>query len=50
MDSAAVGLLLMHGIRIFICTNVKTIDPELKKLSLSTLLMAVLFAAMIIIG
>ena len=43
-------LLIMHGIRIFTCSNVKTIDPELKKLSLSTLLMAVLFGAMIIIG
>ena len=43
-------LLLMHGIRIFICTNVKTIDPELKKLSLSTLLMSVLFGLCVVLG
>ena len=43
-------LLIMHGIRIFTCSNVKTIDPELKKLSLSTLLMAVLFGLCVVFG
>lgn len=43
-------LLIMHGIRIFTCSNVKTIDPELKKLSLSTLLMAVLFGLCVVLG
>ena len=42
------NLLIMHGIRIFTCKDIKTIDPELKKLSLSTLLMSILFSLGII--
>ena len=41
-------LLLAHAIRVFTAADVKTIDPELKKLSITTLLMSVLFAAAII--
>ena len=38
-------LLIAHGIRVFRASDVKTLDPELKKLSLTTLLMSVLYAA-----
>ena len=43
-----VALLLAHGIRIFRAADVKTLDPELKKLSLTTLLMSVLYAAAVL--
>lgn len=36
-------MLLAHGFSIFNCTNLKTIDPELKRLSLTTLWMAIMF-------
>ena len=39
------ALLIAHGIRVFKADDVKTLDPELKKLSLTTLLMSVLYAA-----
>lgn len=41
-------LLIMHGLRVLRATDVKTLDPELKKLSLTTLLMSVLYVAAII--
>lgn len=41
-------LLLVHGIKVFRIDDVKKLDPELKKLSLTTLLMSVLFAIAII--
>lgn len=37
-------LLLLHGLKVFRADDVKKLDPELKKLSLTTLLMSVLFA------
>lgn len=43
-----VALLLAHGIRVFRTADVKTLDPELKKLSLTTLLMSVLYAAAVL--
>ena len=43
-----VALLLAHGIRVFRAADVKTLDPELKKLSLTTLLMSVLYAAAVL--
>ena len=36
-------LLIAHGLRVFRASDVKTLDPELKKLSLTTLLMSVLY-------
>ena len=42
-------LLLAHGIRVFKADDVKTLDPELKKLSLTTLLMSVLYAAALLV-
>ena len=44
-----VALLLAHGLRVFRAADVKTLDPELKKLSLTTLLMSVLYAAAVLI-
>ena len=41
-------LLIMHGLRVLRATDVKTLDPELKKLSLTTLLMSVLYVTAII--
>lgn len=41
-------LLIAHGIRVFKAKDVKTLDPELKKLSLTTLLMSVLYVAAIL--
>lgn len=38
-----VVLLMAHGIRVFKAEDVKTLDPELKRLSLTTLLMSVLY-------
>lgn len=43
-----VVLLLAHGIRVFRAADVKTLDPELKKLSLTTLLMSVLYATAVL--
>ncbi len=43
------ALLLVHGIRVFRAADVKTLDPELKKLSLTTLLMSVLYAAAVLV-
>lgn len=42
-------LLIAHGIRVFKAQDVKTLDPELKKLSLTTLLMSVLYAAALLV-
>lgn len=44
-----VVLLMAHGIRVLRATDVKTLDPELKKLSLTTLLMSLLYAAALIV-
>lgn len=43
------ALLLAHARRVFSATDVKTLDPELKKLSLTTLLMSVLYAAAVLV-
>ncbi|MBO7495569.1 MAG: 1,4-dihydroxy-2-naphthoate octaprenyltransferase [Salinivirgaceae bacterium] len=37
-------LLIAHGVRVFRTADVKTLDPELKKLSLTTLLMSIMYA------
>jgi len=37
-------LLLNHGMHIYNCKNLKAIDPELKKLSLSTFWLSFMFA------
>lgn len=37
-------LLINHGIKIYNCKNLKTIDPELKNLSLSTFWLVLMFA------
>ncbi|MBR2194804.1 MAG: 1,4-dihydroxy-2-naphthoate octaprenyltransferase [Salinivirgaceae bacterium] len=41
-------LLIMHSLRVLRASDVKTLDPELKKLSLTTLLMSVLYVVAII--
>ena len=38
-------LLLAHAVRVFMANDIKKLDPELKKLSLTTLLMSILYAA-----
>lgn len=43
------ALLVAHGIRVLRCADVKTLDPELKKLSLTTFLMSILFAVAIVL-
>ncbi len=43
-----VVLLILHSLRVLRATDVKTLDPELKKLSLTTLLMSVLYVVAII--
>ena len=43
------SLLMAHGIRVFRAADVKTLDPELKKLSLTTLLMSVLYAVAVML-
>lgn len=42
------ALLWEHALRVYKATDVKTIDPELKKLSLTTLLMSVLYVIAIL--
>ena len=41
-------LLMLHSLRVLRASDVKTLDPELKKLSLTTLLMSVLYVVAII--